>query len=112
MGMPGKTSLRTVLARGIRRRCPRCGEGPLFRRGIRAFERCDACGLLYQRNNGDTWMFTIITDRIPILFGVAAVYFGFRPDNWLATAALFAALLVSSRPAHADPTEHRPTSTT
>ena len=81
-----------ALRRGLRRRCPRCGEGPLFRRGIRTFERCSECGLLYQRNNGDTWMFTVITDRIPIVFGIAVVYFGFRPENWMATAALFLAM--------------------
>src|SRR2546423_10181407 len=87
-----KTPITLALRRGLRRRCPRCGEGPLFRRGIRTFERCSACDLLYQRDNGDTWMFTIITDRIPILIGIALVYFGFRPDNWLATTALFVGL--------------------
>jgi len=36
----------------------------------------------------------IITDRIPILFGVAAVYFGFRAENWVATVTFFFALVV------------------
>ena len=76
-----------ILRRGWRRRCPRCGEGPLFERGIEFHDRCSACNLLLQRDHGDIWMFLIITDRIPILFGIAAVYFGYR------STSLFAAFL-------------------
>lgn len=83
-----------VLRRGLRRRCPRCGEGPLFRRGIEIHERCSECHLLYQRNYGDTWMFMIITDRIPMLFGIAALYFGYRAGSWLGTVTFFFALAV------------------
>ncbi len=32
----------------------------------------------YQRDYGDTLAFMIITDRVPILVGIAAVFFGFR----------------------------------
>src|SRR5437763_17077004 len=83
------TPIRVALARGLRRRCPRCGVGPLFRRGIKTYERCSSCDLVYPRDRGDTWLFMIITDRIPILFGIAAVYLGFRPATPLATVAFF-----------------------
>jgi uncharacterized protein (DUF983 family) len=83
-----------VLRRGLNRRCPRCGEGPLFRRGIKAWERCSACGLLFERNYGDTWMYTIITDRIPIFAGIVAWYFGFRATNWMAASIFFVAMAV------------------
>lgn len=83
-----------VLRRGLGRRCPRCGEGPLFRRGIQAWERCSACGLLFERNYGDTWMYTILTDRIPIFAGIVAWYFGFRATNWLAASIFFVAMAV------------------
>jgi len=89
-----RTPVRLALRRGWRRRCPRCGEGPLFRRGIKTYERCSACDLLFQRDRGDTWLFMIITDRIPILFGIAVVYFGFRPEGWAAITAFFLALSV------------------
>jgi len=78
-----------ALRRGWLRRCPRCGEGPLFRRGIEFYKRCPVCQLLYLRNYGDTWMFMIITDRIPILFGIALVFFGFRANSYLTGAAFF-----------------------
>jgi uncharacterized protein (DUF983 family) len=80
--------------RGLRRRCPRCGNGPLFSRGIKIMERCPECNLLYQRDRGDTWMFMIITDRIPILFGIAAVFFGFHPTTLPAIVGFFTALAV------------------
>jgi uncharacterized protein (DUF983 family) len=81
-----------VLRRGMRGRCPRCGEGALFRRRLETFDRCSECNLLYQRDYGDTWMFMIITDRIPVLVGIALMYFGFRTTNWMATTAFFFAL--------------------
>jgi len=33
------------------------------------------CGLVYERNQGDTWLFTIIGDRLPIAVTIALVYF-------------------------------------
>lgn len=78
------TPIRTVLGRGLRGKCPRCGEGALFRRWIETHERCSACNLLYQRNYGDIWIFMLILDRIPILVAIAALYFGFRATNWIA----------------------------
>lgn len=39
-------------------------------------------------------MFMIITDRIPILCGIAALYFGIHPHGWLSTVFFFFALAV------------------
>lgn len=83
-----------ICRRGWKRRCPRCGEGPLFERGIKTYDRCSSCGLLYVRDHGDTWMFMIITDRVPILFGIAAVYFGFRATSALAVVGFALALAI------------------
>jgi uncharacterized protein (DUF983 family) len=69
-----KPSIRQTLLRGFRRRCPRCGEGELFRRWLEINERCSHCSLIYQPDAGDTWFFLIITDRIPLFFGIAVVY--------------------------------------
>ncbi len=84
----------TTLARGWRRRCPRCGEGPLFRKWITTHERCSECHLLFQRDYGDTLGFMIITDRIPLLLGIAAVYFGFSGLNRTTAFIFFAALAI------------------
>ena len=90
--MPESTPVRTVLIRGLRKRCPRCGVGPLFLRGIRFLDRCPHCDLLYQRNYGDTWIFIVITDRIPILFLIAALYFGMVSFTLAGALLLFVAI--------------------
>jgi uncharacterized protein (DUF983 family) len=86
--------LKVALLNGLRRRCPRCGQGQLFLRGLKTYERCSECDLLFQRDYGDTLMFMIITDRIPILFGIAALYFGIHPNGWASTVFFFAALSI------------------
>ncbi len=62
--------------RGWSRRCPHCGQGPLFARWGQHLPACDRCGLVYERNAGDTWAFTIIGDRLPIMVIIAGLYFG------------------------------------
>ena len=40
----------------------------------------------------------IITDRVPILFGIAVVYFGFRPATPTAITAFFLVIAVLRTP--------------
>jgi uncharacterized protein (DUF983 family) len=69
------TLIRTALGRGLRKRCPNCGEGKLFS-GWSQLERCSVCGLIYAPNPGDTWAFIIFGDRLPIAAIIAVIYFG------------------------------------
>lgn len=94
MPSPLRPRVGATLRRGLRRRCPRCGEGALFRSGIKAFDRCSVCNLLYQRNHGDLWIFLILTDRIPMFVGIVAMYFGFRTTSVAVAIAFFAALII------------------
>jgi uncharacterized protein (DUF983 family) len=92
--------IRTALQRGLRKRCPHCGKGPLFSRW-RQLDRCSACGLIFAPNPGDTWAFTIIGDRLPIGAMVAVVYFGVvrsHPVLGLSLMVLLAAVLVVTAP--------------
>jgi uncharacterized protein (DUF983 family) len=85
--------VRTVLSRGIRGKCPRCGEGALFAKWVKTKLRCEVCDLVFQRNFGDIWMFTNIMDRLPIAIGIVALFFGFRVTNvW--SGALFLGSMV------------------
>jgi len=52
-----RPSFKQALLRGLRHRCPRCGEGPLFAGWNRLHERCAVCGLAFERRSGDTWFF-------------------------------------------------------
>src|SRR5215813_13223074 len=45
-------SLGVVLARALRLRCPRCGNSRLYEGWFRMRERCPACGLRYEREQG------------------------------------------------------------
>ncbi len=69
------TLISTALRRGLRKQCPHCGEGRLFS-GWSHLERCSVCGLVFARNPGDTWAFTIFGDRLPMAAMIVLIYFG------------------------------------
>jgi uncharacterized protein (DUF983 family) len=90
----------TALRRGLRKRCPHCGEGPLFA-GWSHFERCSSCGLVFTSNPGDTWAFIILGDRLPIAVMIVLIYFGVvrsYPVLGLTIVAVLLALLVWTAP--------------
>lgn len=60
--------LSLLLGRSLRLRCPCCGKGRLFRRGLTMHERCSTCGLVFEQEQG---------------YFVGAIYI-----NYAATAAL------------------------
>jgi uncharacterized protein (DUF983 family) len=43
----------TELKRGLGRRCPRCGEGKLFRAFLKVDDHCSACGLDFTPHRAD-----------------------------------------------------------
>ena len=81
----------TALRRGLRKRCPHCGEGRLFA-GWSFLERCSVCGLVFARNPGDTWAFTIFGDRLPLAVMIALIYFGVMRSHRVAGLTMLAAL--------------------
>ena len=88
--------INTALWRGLRKRCPHCGEGRLYS-GWSQLESCSTCGLVYVRNPGDTWAFTIIGDRLPIAVIIVSIYFGVMRSHrqlGLALGVVSVALLV------------------
>jgi uncharacterized protein (DUF983 family) len=68
--MAGGTSMLVVLARGLVKRCPRCGQRRLFRRWFEIAPRCPRCGLLFDRGEG-FWLGTMA-----INLGVTELAFG------------------------------------
>ena len=90
----------TALRRGLRKRCPHCGEGPLFS-GWSHLERCSVCGLVFVRSPGDTWAFAIIGDRLPIMGLIILIYFGVvrsHPVLGLTMGVALVALLIWTSP--------------
>jgi uncharacterized protein (DUF983 family) len=90
----------TALRRGLRKRCPHCGLGRSFA-GWSQLERCSVCGLIFVRNPGDTWAFTIFGDRLPIGVMVVVIYSGVGrsyPILGVALLAVLAAMLIWTAP--------------
>jgi len=48
----GKPTVGVLLKRGLRKRCPRCGGGGLYRGWFRMVERCPTCGFRFEREPG------------------------------------------------------------
>jgi uncharacterized protein (DUF983 family) len=83
-----------ALLRGLCRRCPHCGKGSLFSGFAHHLERCQFCGLVYERNPGDTWAFTIVLDRLPVAIGIVLLYFGFGRSHQVLGFATFIVMVV------------------
>ena len=52
-GPAEKRDLWTALKRGLRCRCPRCGEGKLFRAFLKVDDHCSVCGLDFTPHRAD-----------------------------------------------------------
>jgi len=89
-----------MLARGLARRCPVCGQGGLFTRWFTLAERCPRCGLRFERIEGH-WLGavglnTIVSFSVLFVVVVAALVAS-HPDYEpvpLAVAAVSAAVIV------------------
>src|SRR5262245_63806505 len=88
----GGATVWAALRRGFMKRCPHCGVGHLFSGWSRHLDRCSVCGLVYERNPGDTWAFTIIGDRLPVAAIIVLIYFGYGRTHRLLGLITFAAL--------------------
>ena len=66
------------LRRVVRGRCPRCGDGALFRSRFRLAETCDVCALRYRRESGamtgQMYLSAAITEIVAAVF-VLGVFF-------------------------------------
>jgi uncharacterized protein (DUF983 family) len=70
---------------GLAGRCPRCGEGRLFKGFLSLNPRCDSCGLdLGFADSGDGPAFFIMSIVGILVVGLAlAVEFAYEPPIWL-----------------------------
>ena len=77
-GAPGQSRTPkpwTALGRGVRRKCPNCGRGRVFAGWFRMRRDCAVCTLEYLRNKGDTWLYWIVMNRIPLAVGIILIAF-------------------------------------
>lgn len=83
---------------GLRCRCPRCGEGPLYDGLLAIRERCSACALdLRAQDSGDGPAVFVILITGFITVGMAAwVELKFSPPFWLHMAIWPAIILAGA----------------
>jgi uncharacterized protein (DUF983 family) len=72
-------------AAGLAARCPRCGQGPLFRSGLVLREACGRCGLSYAfADSGDgPAVFAIFILGFLVLGSALVVEFRLQPPVWV-----------------------------
>jgi uncharacterized protein (DUF983 family) len=74
-----------AILRGLRGRCPRCGEGKLFRGFLGLQPACTSCGLNYGfADAGDgPAVFVILIGGFIVVFAALIVEFVYQPPYWL-----------------------------
>ncbi len=88
----GARAIRSALWRGLRGRCPACGEDRLFESWIRVRPACRSCSTRFLENQGDPWAFLVVVDRIFVLLLVVLLYFRWAPRSVGGMVALFGVL--------------------
>jgi len=78
----------TAMKRGFRGRCPRCGQGKLFRAFLKVDDHCSACGLDYTPHRADdlpAYLVIVIVGHIVV---PAALWIetNYSPAVWLQLA--------------------------
>ena len=84
------------IARGLRGRCPRCGDGKLFEGFLRLRSRCDHCGLDYGfADAGDgPAVFVILIGGFIVVFAALITEILYQPPYWLHAALWLPLILI------------------
>jgi uncharacterized protein (DUF983 family) len=83
--MNDRKELGQAISRGLRGRCPQCGEGHLFRGFLTMRPRCESCGLDYSfADAGDgPAIFVILIGGFIVVFSALITEVLYRPPFWL-----------------------------
>lgn len=93
-----KRDLWTAMKRGFMCRCPRCGEGKLFRAFLKVDDHCATCGLDYTPHRADdlpAYLVIIIVGHIvvPVVLWIETNY---SPPIWLQMSIYLPFTFISS----------------
>jgi len=93
-----KRDVWTAMKRGFRCRCPRCGEGKLFRAFLKVDYHCSACGLDYTPHRADdlpAYLVIVIVGHI-VVPTVLWIETNYSPPVWFPLATYLPFTLVAS----------------
>lgn len=93
--MPSEFSSPSSFEAGLRCRCPRCGQGPLFRGFLTIAPECSSCGLKFDfADPADGPAFFVMTGVGILVTGAWAVWaVTAHPPIWAQFLAVFPALI-------------------
>ena len=73
------------VVRGLRGRCPHCGEGRIFHAFLKVSERCPACGEEFHHHRADdfpAYLVIVVVGHIVVALALA-IEVAFSPPLWL-----------------------------
>ena len=84
------------IGRGLRGRCPRCGEGRLFRGYLSLRSACEHCGLDYGfADAGDgPAVFVILIGGFIVVFAALMTEVAYQPPYWVHAALWLPLILI------------------
>jgi uncharacterized protein (DUF983 family) len=86
------------IKRGFRGRCPRCGEGKLFRAFLKVDDHCSACGLDFTPHRADdlpAYLVIVIVGHIVVPTALM-IETNYSPPVWMQLAAYLPFTFVAS----------------
>jgi uncharacterized protein (DUF983 family) len=84
-GLVEKRDVWTAMKRGFRGRCPRCGEGKLFRAFLKTADSCSHCGQDFSAHRADdlpAYLVIVIVGHIVVPIALS-IETNFSPAVWL-----------------------------
>ena len=93
-----KRDVWTALKRGFRSRCPRCGEGKLFRAFLKVDDHCSVCGLDFTPHRADdlpAYLVIVIVGHIVVPLALS-IETNYAPAVWLQLTVYLSFTLVAS----------------
>ena len=97
-GLTEKRDVWQALKRGFRGRCPRCGEGKLFRAFLKVDNSCSACGLDFTPHRADdlpAYLVIVIVGHLVVPTALI-IETDYSPPVWLQLAIYLPLTLVLS----------------
>ena len=93
-----KRDVWTSIKRGFRSRCPRCGEGKLFRAFLKVDNNCSVCGLDFSPHRADdlpAYLVIVIVGHllVPVILWIETDY---SPPVWLQLSIYLPFTLIAS----------------
>lgn len=84
------STLSQSLSRGLRCRCPACGEGRSFRAFLKVSDSCPACGEELHHHNADDLPAYVVVSLVGHFMLSAALWMevGYSPEYWVFAATL------------------------